>query len=32
MKKLVLMIDGGFLRVAARKAKIHYAPNFIEAF
>jgi uncharacterized LabA/DUF88 family protein len=32
MKKLVLMIDGGFLRVAARKAKIHYDPNFIEAF
>jgi uncharacterized LabA/DUF88 family protein len=26
------MIDGGFLRVAARKAKIHYDPNFIEAF
>src|SRR5271157_414719 len=32
MKKLVLMIDGGFLRVAARKAGIHYDPNFIEAF
>lgn len=32
MKKLVLMIDGGFLRVAARKANIHYDPNFIEAF
>jgi len=32
MKKLVLMIDGGFLRVAARKARIHYDPSFIEAF
>lgn len=32
MKKLVLMIDGGFLRVAARKAKIHYDPDFIESF
>jgi uncharacterized LabA/DUF88 family protein len=32
MKKLVLMIDGGFLRVAARKAGIYYDPNFIEAF
>jgi len=32
MKKLVLMIDGGFLRVAARRARIHYAPDFIEAF
>jgi|ERR1035437_965482 hypothetical protein len=32
MKKLVLMIDGGFLRVAARKAKLHYDPDFIEAF
>jgi uncharacterized LabA/DUF88 family protein len=32
MKKLVLMIDGGFLRVAAKKARIRYDPNFIEAF
>jgi uncharacterized LabA/DUF88 family protein len=32
MKKLVLMIDGGFLRVAARAAKIQYDPNFIVAF
>jgi len=26
------MIDGGFLRVAARRARIHYDPDFIEAF
>jgi uncharacterized LabA/DUF88 family protein len=32
MKKLALMIDGGFLRVAARRAKIHFDSNFIEAF
>jgi len=32
MKKLVLMIDGGFLRVVARKAGIRYDPDFIEAF
>jgi len=32
MKKLVLMIDGGFLRVAAKKARIRYNPDFIEAF
>jgi uncharacterized LabA/DUF88 family protein len=32
MKKLVLMIDGGFLRVAAKKARIGYDPVFIEAF
>jgi len=32
MKKLILMIDGGFLRVAAKKARIRYDPNFIEAF
>ncbi len=32
MKKLALMIDGGFLRVAAKNAKIHYNPDFIEAF
>jgi uncharacterized LabA/DUF88 family protein len=31
MKKLVFMIDGGFLRVAARKAGIHYNSDFIEA-
>ncbi len=32
MKKLVLMIDGGFLRVAAKKAGKHYDPVFIESF
>jgi len=32
MKNFVLMIDGGFLRVAARKAGILYTPDFIEAF
>jgi len=32
MKSLVLMIDGGFLRVAARMAKKNYTPDFIEAF
>jgi uncharacterized LabA/DUF88 family protein len=32
MKKIVLMIDGGFLRVAARKAGKHYDPAFIESF
>ncbi len=32
MKKIVLMIDGGFLRVAARKAGRHYDPGFIESF
>jgi uncharacterized LabA/DUF88 family protein len=32
MKKIVLMIDGGFLRVAARKAGRHYNPEFIEGF
>jgi uncharacterized LabA/DUF88 family protein len=32
MKKLVLMIDGGFLRVAAKRATIRYNPDFIEAF
>jgi hypothetical protein len=26
------MIDGEFLRVATRQAKIHYDPDFIEAF
>jgi uncharacterized LabA/DUF88 family protein len=32
MKKLALMIDGGFLRVAAKKARIRYNPDFIVAF
>ncbi|MGA3080863.1 MAG: NYN domain-containing protein [Terracidiphilus sp.] len=32
MKKLVLMIDGGFLRVTAKNAKVRYNPDFIEAF
>lgn len=32
MKKIVLMIDGGFLRVAARKANKLYDPAFIESF
>jgi uncharacterized LabA/DUF88 family protein len=32
MKKIVLMIDGGFLRVAARSAGKHYDPVFIESF
>jgi uncharacterized LabA/DUF88 family protein len=32
MKKIVLMIDGGFLRVAARKAGKNYDPAFIESF
>ncbi len=32
MKKIVLMIDGGFLRVTARKAGKRYDPDFIEAF
>jgi uncharacterized LabA/DUF88 family protein len=32
MKKIVLMIDGGFLRVAARNAGKHYNPAFIESF
>ncbi|MGA9070146.1 MAG: NYN domain-containing protein [Terracidiphilus sp.] len=32
MKKMVLMIDGGYLRVASRKAGIHFSPDFIEAF
>jgi hypothetical protein len=32
MKKFVLMIDGGFLRAAARKASIRYTPDFIETF
>ena len=32
MKKLILMIDGGCLRVSARKAKKNYDPDFIESF
>jgi uncharacterized LabA/DUF88 family protein len=32
VKKLILMIDGGGLRVAARKAKKSCNPDFIEAF
>jgi uncharacterized LabA/DUF88 family protein len=32
MNKLVLMIDGGFLRVAAKKVGIHYNSDFIQAF
>jgi len=32
MQKIVLMIDGGFLRVADRKAGKRYDPDFIEAF
>ena len=30
--KVAILIDGGFLRVSAKKAKKHYDPNFIEAF
>ena len=32
MKKLVIMIDGGFLRVAAKRAGKIYNPDFIELF
>jgi uncharacterized LabA/DUF88 family protein len=32
VKKMILMIDGGCLRVAARKAKKKYNPDFIESF
>ncbi len=32
VKKVVLMIDGGFLHVAAMHAGKHYDPAFIEAF
>jgi uncharacterized LabA/DUF88 family protein len=32
MKKIVLIIDGGFLRVAARIAGKYYDPAFIESF
>ena len=31
-KKIAVLIDGGFLRVAARKAKKTYDPDFIEQF
>ncbi len=30
--KVAILIDGGFLRVAAKKARKHYDPHFIEAF
>jgi hypothetical protein len=30
--KVAILIDGGFLRVAAKKAKKKYDPDFIEAF
>jgi uncharacterized LabA/DUF88 family protein len=30
--KLVLMIDGGFLRASAKQAQLRYGPAFIEAF
>ncbi len=30
--KIAILIDGGFLRVAAKKAKKTYDPDFIEAF
>ena len=29
--KVAVLIDGGFLRVVAKKAKKHYDPDFIEA-
>ena len=32
MKRLILLIDGGFLRVAARKAGHDYTPDFIAEF
>ena len=32
VKQLALMIDGGFLRVAASQSNIVYDPDFIEAF
>ena len=31
-KKIVILIDGGFLRVKSRKAGKHYNPEFIEQF
>ena len=30
--KIAILIDGGFLRVLAKKAKKHYDPDFIEKF
>jgi uncharacterized LabA/DUF88 family protein len=32
MKRVVVLIDGGHLRVLARRAKFDYTPDFIEAF
>ncbi len=32
LKKIAVLIDGGFLRVTARKAKKNYNPDFIEQF
>lgn len=32
MKRVAILIDGGFLRVAARKAGKQYNPSFIESF
>jgi hypothetical protein len=32
MKNIVLLVDGGCLRVAARKTRKPYDPDFIEAF
>lgn len=31
-KKIVILIDGGFLRVKSKKAGKHYNPEFIEKF
>ncbi len=31
-KKIIVLIDGGFLRVQAKKAKKHYVPSFIQRF
>lgn len=31
MKKTVIMIDGGYLRICAKRANQNYIPNFIEA-
>lgn len=32
MMKILLMIDGGFLRVRAKRARMHFSPDFIESF
>ena len=32
MAKIIVLIDGGHLRVHAKKANLHYDPNFIEKF